>query len=102
MDSAALSALSPVDGRYRKGAEGLRAVLSESGLIRERIRIEAAWLLTLAVAQYFPYAITESFRYDIGRRNLPFAFFAIQAFFALIAGMLLYDNLVKRRFVLRT
>jgi adenylosuccinate lyase len=48
MDSAALSALSPVDGRYRKGADGLRAVLSESGLIRERIRIEAAWLLSLA------------------------------------------------------
>ncbi len=48
MDSAALLALSPVDGRYRKGADALRAVLSESGLIRERIRIEAAWLLVLA------------------------------------------------------
>src|SRR3954463_16694594 len=48
MDSAPLSALSPVDGRYRKSADGLRAVLSESGLIRERIRIEAAWLLSLA------------------------------------------------------
>ena len=50
MDSAALLALSPVDGRYRKSAEPLRAVLSESGLIRERIRIEAAWLLVLAEA----------------------------------------------------
>jgi adenylosuccinate lyase len=48
MDPAALSALSPVDGRYRKAADGLRAVLSESGLIRERVRIEAAWLLSLA------------------------------------------------------
>jgi adenylosuccinate lyase len=48
MDAAALTALSPVDGRYRKAADGLRAVLSESGLIRERIRIEAAWLLSLA------------------------------------------------------
>ena len=48
MDPAALSALSPIDGRYRKAADGLRAVLSESGLIRERIRIEAAWLLALA------------------------------------------------------
>ncbi|HTU65606.1 MAG TPA: adenylosuccinate lyase [Steroidobacteraceae bacterium] len=48
MDSAALSALSPVDGRYRKGADSLRDVLSESGLIRERIRIEAAWLLMLS------------------------------------------------------
>ncbi len=48
MEPAALHALSPVDGRYRKGADPLRSVLSESGLIRERIRIEAAWLLTLA------------------------------------------------------
>ena len=48
MDPSALNALSPVDGRYRKAADGLRAVLSESGLIRERIRIEAAWLLSLA------------------------------------------------------
>jgi adenylosuccinate lyase len=48
MDSAALSALSPVDGRYRASAEPLRAILSESGLIRERVRIEAAWLLSLA------------------------------------------------------
>jgi adenylosuccinate lyase len=48
LDSAALTALSPVDGRYRKGADPLREVLSESGLIRERVRIEAAWLLTLA------------------------------------------------------
>jgi adenylosuccinate lyase len=50
MDSAALSALSPIDGRYRKGADPLRAALSESGLIRERIRIEAAWVLSLAKA----------------------------------------------------
>ncbi len=48
MDSTALTALSPVDGRYRKAADGLRAVLSERGLIRERIRVEAAWLLALA------------------------------------------------------
>src|SRR6478672_11722921 len=50
MDPAALLALSPIDGRYRKGADALRAVLSESGLIRERVRIEAAWLLSLADA----------------------------------------------------
>ena len=48
MEPAALFALSPIDGRYRKGADSLRAVLSESGLIRERVRIEAAWLLALA------------------------------------------------------
>ena len=56
MDPAALLALSPIDGRYRKGADPLRAVLSESGLIRERVRIEAAWLLALgeSVPQLLP------------------------------------------------
>src|SRR6186713_2370202 len=62
MDPAALFALSPVDGRYRKGADPLRAVLSESGLIRERVRIEAAWLLSLAesVPQLLAQPLSES------------------------------------------
>jgi adenylosuccinate lyase len=42
-----IDALSPVDGRYAGAVAGLRALLSEAGLIRERIRIEAAWLLHL-------------------------------------------------------
>ena len=46
----ALEALSPVDGRYRAATEPLRALLSEAGLIRQRIRIEAQWLLQLAAA----------------------------------------------------
>ncbi len=46
----ALEALSPVDGRYRAATEPLRALLSEAGLIRERIRVEACWLLHLAAA----------------------------------------------------
>src|SRR5687768_6442959 len=64
MDPAALSALSPIDGRYRKAADGLRAVLSESGLIRERIRIEAAWLLGLAesVPQMLAQPLTDPVR----------------------------------------
>jgi adenylosuccinate lyase len=49
-DPSALSALSPLDGRYRRATEPLRELLSESGLIRERIRIEARWLLHLAQA----------------------------------------------------
>ena len=49
-DAFALTALSPLDGRYRRAAEPLRELLSESGLIRERIRIEAQWLLHLARA----------------------------------------------------
>jgi adenylosuccinate lyase len=43
-------ALSPLDGRYRTATEPLRALLSEGGLIRERIRVEAKWLLHLAAA----------------------------------------------------
>ncbi|MGH8303869.1 MAG: adenylosuccinate lyase, partial [Steroidobacteraceae bacterium] len=47
---AAVAALSPIDGRYRAATEPLRDLLSEAGLIRERVRIEAAWLLHLARA----------------------------------------------------
>jgi len=50
MDQSSLFALSPVDGRYAAAAEPLRALFSESGLICERIRVEAAWLLELARA----------------------------------------------------
>src|SRR2546421_10731573 len=47
---SALDALSPVDGRYRAASAPLRGLLSEGGLIRERIRVEAQWLLHLAAA----------------------------------------------------
>jgi adenylosuccinate lyase len=47
MDSS-LYALSPVDGRYRATTEGLAQLLSEGGLVRERIRVEALWLQQLA------------------------------------------------------
>jgi adenylosuccinate lyase len=43
-----VDALSPVDGRYRAATEPLRGLLSEAGLIRERIRVEAQWLVLLS------------------------------------------------------
>jgi adenylosuccinate lyase len=49
-EPSALTALSPLDGRYHRATEPLRELLSEQGLIRERIRIEAQWLLHLAQA----------------------------------------------------
>ncbi|HEV2700979.1 MAG TPA: adenylosuccinate lyase [Steroidobacteraceae bacterium] len=49
-DPSGLTALSPLDGRYRRATEPLRELMSEAGLIRERIRIEAHWLLHLAQA----------------------------------------------------
>jgi adenylosuccinate lyase len=48
MDQSSLQALSPLDGRYAAALAPLRALLSESGLIRERIRVEALWFLALA------------------------------------------------------
>jgi adenylosuccinate lyase len=50
MSAPSLDALSPVDGRYRAAAEPLRGLLSEAGLIRERIRVESLWLVHLADA----------------------------------------------------
>jgi adenylosuccinate lyase len=50
MSSNSIDALSPVDGRYRAATEPLRGLLSEAGQIRERIRIEAQWLLFLSDA----------------------------------------------------
>ena len=44
----ALTALSPLDGRYAAKVEPLRAHFSEYGLIRNRIRVEIEWLKALA------------------------------------------------------
>ncbi len=44
----ALTALSPLDGRYAAKVEPLRAHFSEFGLIRNRIRVEIEWLKALA------------------------------------------------------
>lgn len=47
---SAVDALSPLDGRYRAATEPLRGLLCEAGLVRERIRVEAQWLLHLSAA----------------------------------------------------
>jgi adenylosuccinate lyase len=64
MSATSIDALSPVDGRYRAATEPLRALLSEAGLIRERIRIEAHWLLFLSQAapQFAGSALTPAVR----------------------------------------
>ena len=43
-----LLALSPLDGRYSQKVNGLRALLSEYGLIRFRVQAEIAWLIGLS------------------------------------------------------
>jgi adenylosuccinate lyase len=45
--AAALTALSPLDGRYADKVAGLREHFSEFGLIRDRVRVEIAWLVAL-------------------------------------------------------
>ena len=46
----ALTALSPLDGRYAGKLAPLRAHFSEFGLIRNRVRVEVEWLKALANA----------------------------------------------------
>jgi len=43
-----LNALSPLDGRYAKPVDALRAHFSEAALIRYRLKIELEWLKALA------------------------------------------------------
>ena len=45
---SALTALSPLDGRYASKVAALREHFSEFGLIRARVRIEIAWLVALS------------------------------------------------------
>src|SRR5580698_6522974 len=48
MESSALTALSPLDGRYAGKTEALRLLFSEYGLMRQRVRVELAWFTALA------------------------------------------------------
>ena len=45
-----LTALSPLDGRYRDKVAGLTHYFSEYGLIRYRVFVEIEWLKALAAA----------------------------------------------------
>ena len=45
---SALTAISPTDGRYSVQTEPLRAIFSEYGLIRNRVKIEILWLIALS------------------------------------------------------
>ena len=48
MSTHALTALSPLDGRYAGKVEALRPIFSEFGLMHRRVRVEIEWLLALA------------------------------------------------------
>jgi adenylosuccinate lyase len=48
MALSALTALSPLDGRYASKVDALRTHFSELGLIRYRVKVEVEWLKALA------------------------------------------------------
>lgn len=47
---SALTALSPLDGRYASRCEALRPLLSEAGFMAHRVEVEVAWLRGLSQA----------------------------------------------------
>ena len=48
MQLNALTALSPIDGRYQDKATALRGIFSEFGLLKFRVTVEVRWLQKLA------------------------------------------------------
>jgi len=59
-ENARLTALSPLDGRYASKVDTLREQFSEFALIRQRVRVELAWLIALssepAIAEVPPFS----------------------------------------------
>ena len=47
MAHSSTDALSPLDGRYAGKLAAVRHLFSEAGLMRERVRVECAWILAL-------------------------------------------------------
>lgn len=62
MELSALTALSPLDGRYEKQLAELRPYFSEYALVKNRVAVEVAWLKALAaesdIAEIKPFSAT--------------------------------------------
>ena len=52
MSLSALSALSPLDGRYASKTDALRPLLSEAGFMHHRVKVEISWLIALSEAGF--------------------------------------------------
>ncbi len=48
MELSALTAISPIDGRYQNKTDSLRPIFSEYGLFRFRVQVEIEWLKALS------------------------------------------------------
>ena len=63
MPTVALSALSPLDGRYASKLAALRPLLSEFGLMQRRVQVEVEWFVALSDAGFAEFApLSESAR----------------------------------------
>ena len=54
MELQSLTAISPIDGRYRNKTENLAAYFSEFALIKYRVEVEIAYFLFLCEEKFFP------------------------------------------------
>ncbi len=79
MDS--LSAITPLDGRYRDRTSGLARYVSEGALVRYRLKVESEWLLHLAEVPQIAQALKLT---DVARG-------------ALAKGLDAGDGLIERR-----
>ena len=68
MPTSFFSALSPLDGRYQSKVADLRTHFSEFGLIRNRVKVEIAWLKALAaepaIAEVAPFSTSTQVKLD--------------------------------------
>ncbi len=68
MNFSAITALSPLDGRYHSKVESLRPYFSEFALIRYRVQVEIAWLKALsaepAITEVPPFSTETNERLD--------------------------------------
>ena len=67
MTLSALTALSPLDGRYANRVAALRPLLSEFGLMHRRVQVEVAWFIALSdagLAEFKP--LSETARAALG------------------------------------
>jgi adenylosuccinate lyase len=68
MELSALSAISPIDGRYGSKTQELRSIFSEFGLIRCRVEVEIRWLQRLAdhteIAEVSPFSAATNAQLD--------------------------------------
>lgn len=55
MDLSALTAISPLDGRYRSQLHHLDYYFSEYALIRYRLKVEVEYFIALGEKKFFPY-----------------------------------------------